>query len=324
MLCHEMGDEPAAAGYFQKSLAQGEETVNADWTYRKCLAEAQFKEAEGDWDAALDLLEEAQRFFVSSLIPNTRPVHALKARIDLKRGRLDKASAWVRAHNLSADDDLHYLNEFEHITLARVLLAEYQSSRLDSALIDAKRLLLRLLIAAEEKKRMGSVLEILVTQALVDQAQGSSTQARAALECALALAQPEGYLRIFTNEGAPLRSMLMALRESYENQPRPNNREITGYLHKILSAFSPSGEMQQPKQSMSDEHPANARLEDPLSQRELEVLKLIVQGLSNREISARLYLALNTVKGYNQKIFSKLQVQSRTEAMIRVREMGLF
>jgi LuxR family transcriptional regulator, maltose regulon positive regulatory protein len=115
MLYHEMGDEAAAGEQFQKSLVQGEQSASADWTYRRCLAQAQWMEAEGEWDAALDLLDEAQRFFVKSLIPDTRPIDVLKARIDLKRGRLDKAREWARAHNLSADDDLNYLNEFEHI-----------------------------------------------------------------------------------------------------------------------------------------------------------------------------------------------------------------
>lgn len=324
MLYHEMGEAAAAAEHFQKSLTQGEQSVSADWTYRKCLAQARLMESEGEWDAALDCLDEAQRFFVKSLIPDTRPIDAIKARIDLKQGRLDKVSEWVRAHNLSADDELHYLHEFEHITLARFLLAEYQNSGVDGILMDAKRLLVRLLKAAEDGRRMGSVIEILVTQALVEQVHGSPTQSFASLERALALAQPEGYLRIFINEGDPMRSLLIDFRRFYENQPRSDNHEMTSYINKLLSAFLPSQDMQQSKQIKYVDRPAKDSLADPLSQREIEVLRLIAQGLSNREIGDRLFLALNTVKGYNQKIFSKLQVQSRTEAIVRVRELDLF
>ena len=324
LLYHEMGDETAAGEHLQKSLVQGEQSIFADWKYRRCLAQARMKEAEGEWDAALDLLDEAQGFFVKSLIPDTRPVAALKARINLKQGQLDKAREWARAHNLTANDDLHYLREFEHITLARLLLAEYLNNRIDSILMDAKRLLARLLESAEDGNRMGSVLEILVTQALVEQAQSNLPQAFALIERALTLAQPEGYLRIFTNEGEPMRSLLIDFRRSYENQPRSNNHALTSYVSSLLSAFLLTQRMQQPKQIKPEERPAKDRLEESLSQREIEVLRLIAQGLSNREIGDRLFLALNTVKGYNQKIFSKLQVQSRTEAIVRVRELDLF
>ena len=176
-----------------------------DWSYRKYLAQARLKESEGDLESALDLLDEAKRFYVRSLIPYTRPIDAIKARIYLKQGRLSKAEEWVREHGLSVDDELSYLREFEHITLARVLLAEYQSNREERFILEALSLLERLLKAAEDRKRMGSVLEILMTQALVYQAKGSTSQAFASLERALTLAQPEGYFRIFVDEGDPMR-----------------------------------------------------------------------------------------------------------------------
>ena len=87
------------------------------------------KEFEGELEAALDLLDEAKRFYIKTLIPYTRPIDAIKARIYLKQGRLSKAEEWVNEQGLSVDDELSYLREFEHITLARVLLAEYQSNR---------------------------------------------------------------------------------------------------------------------------------------------------------------------------------------------------
>jgi LuxR family maltose regulon positive regulatory protein len=269
------------------------------------------KESEGELEAAIDLLDEAKRFYIKTLIPHTRPIDAIKARIYLKQGRLFKAEEWVNEQGLSVDDVLSYLREFEHIILARVLLVEYQSNRDERVILEALRLLERLLKGAEAAKRMGSVLEILVTQILVYLAQGSTSQALTSMERALTLAQPEGYVRIFVDEGDLMRSLLLDFRVSSEKKPRGNDYELKEYVDKLLSAFTQSKNMLQ------------SGLAEPLSQRELEVLRLIAQGLSNREISERLFIALSSVKGHNQMIFSKLQVQSRTEAVARARELSL-
>lgn len=311
LLYHEMRDDESAAQHFQKSMELGQQSVLRDWSYRKYLAQAQWKESDGDLDSALDLLDDAQRFYARSLIPNTRPVDAIKVQIYLKQGRLFNAQEWVREHGFSVKDDLSYLREFEHITLARVLLAEYQVNRKERSIQDAMRLLKRLLKAAEDQKRMGSILEILIVTALAYHALGNTSQAFASLERALSLAQPEGYFRIFVNEREPMRSLLLDFRGSLEKQPRGKEHELHGYVDKLLSAFVPTNDI---PQSNSNEL---------LSQRELEVLRLIAQGLSNDEISQRLFLALDTVKGHNRRIYGKLQVQRRTEAIIRARELGL-
>jgi len=311
MLYHEMGNDESSAQHFQKSLALGDQSTLRDWSYRKCLAQARLKESDGDLDSALDLLDEAKRLYVKSLIPYTRPVDALKVRIYLQQGQLPKTLEWMREHGLSINDELSYLHEFEHITLTRVLIAEYQSNHEERTILNALTLLERLLKFAEDQKRMGSMLEILITTALAYHAQGSTSQAFAALERALTLAQPEGYFRIFVNEGEPMRSVLLDFRGSLEKQPRGNDHELRGYVDKLLSAFAQPAEI---PQSNSIEL---------LSQRELEVLRLIAQGLSNDEISQRLFLALDTVKGHNRRIHNKLQVQRRTEAVTRARELGL-
>ncbi len=312
MLYHEMGDDEAAALHIQKSFVLGDQFIRVDWPYRKNLAQARVSESAGDLDTAIELLDEAKRFYIKTLIPYARPIEAIKARIHLKQGRLLKAQDWVREHELSIEDELSYLREFEHITLSRVLLAEYQSDRAERFILEATSFLERLLKAAEDGKRMGSVLEILVTQVLGYQAQGSTSQAFKSLERALTLAQPEGYARIFINEGEPMRSLLLDFRASIEKQLRGNDYQLKEYIDKLLSAFPKPRNVPQPGLS-----------ESLLSQRELEVLGLVAQGLSNREISERLFLALSSVKGHNQMIFSKLQVQSRTEAVARARELNL-
>jgi len=285
--------------------------MNVDWNYRKCRALARLKESEGEFDAALDLLDEAKGFYVKTLIPYTRPIEAVKARIYLKQGRLSKAKEWINEHHLSVDDELGYLNEFNHIILAKVLLHEYQGNRDNSAISGALSLLKRLSKAADDAKRKGSELEIMLTQALVYHAQGSKSQAFASLQRALTLAEPEGFVRIFLDEGERMRSFLLDYRLSNEKHPRGSAYELRQYVDKLLSAFP------QPKGML------RAGQIEPLSQRELEVLHLIAQGLSNQEISERLFLALSSVKGHNQMIFSKLQVQSRTEAVARARDLGL-
>jgi LuxR family maltose regulon positive regulatory protein len=155
------------------------------------------------------------------------------------------------------------------------------------------------------------------------------------LEHALTLAEPEGYIRIFVDEGEPMLMLIANFRSSIEKQISSSAPAQFAYTSKLLAAFA----LPDNKQSTTPALPGTSRqgrctagasvknpksdMVEPLSERELEVLRLVAQGLSNRKISQRLFLAVNTVKGHNQKIFDKLQVQSRTEAVARARELGL-
>ena len=157
------------------------------------------------------------------------------------------------------------------------------------------------------------MIEILALQALAYQARGDLSLALPPLKRALALAEPEGYVRIFADEGQPMARLLS---EAVARGVAP------GYAEKLLTACSQKSEVitSLPPSSLP---PSPQPLVEPLSQRELEILQLIAQGLSNREISERLFLALSTVKGHNQNIFGKLGAQRRTEAIARARELGL-
>jgi len=247
---------------------------------------------------------------VSDFYPNVRPVAALKARVCIAQGRLGEALDWAREQGPSAHDDLKYLREFEHITLARVLLVRYRSDREERSMHDAMGLLERLLQAAEEARRMGSVIEILVLQALAHESQGDILSALVPLEHALTLAESEGYVRVFVDEGMPMAQLLS---EAAARGITPD------YTARLLAAF----EAEEQKSADGSHLPSAQLLTEPLSQRESEVLRLISQGLSNREISERLFLAVITVKGHNRNIFRKLQVRRRTEAVARARELGL-
>ena len=293
-----------------RSEELGEQAALPELQYRSRVALARIREAQGDLDGALDLLGEAERQYISSLVSDVRPVAALKVRIWVKQGRLTEALGWVRERGLSAHDDLSYLREFEHITLARVLLAQSKSERSVRSIHEAMGLLERLLRAAEEGGRTGSVIEILMLQALAHEAQGDNPTALVSLERALTLAEPEDYVRVFVDEGTPMAQLLS---EAAARGIMPS------YTARLLAAL----EAEAQKSECRPHVPPAESLIEPLSQRELEVLRLIAQGLSNREISERLFLALSTVKGHNQIIFSKLLVQRRTEAVARARELGL-
>ncbi|MBP7686269.1 MAG: AAA family ATPase [Thermoflexales bacterium] len=304
LLHHEWGDDAACAQHWHKAEELGKHTTLVDWAYRWHVAQARLKQNTGDFDAALDLLDEAQRVYVKNPVPDLRPIAALKAHIYLKQGRLAQAQDWARERGLSASDEITYLHEFEYLTLARVLIAKGSAQQ-------ASDLLERLRQAAEAQDRLGSVLEISIVQALAYQSHGNTPAPLAALDRALTLAEPEGYVRTFVTEGEPLRVLI-------EKQKRGEGHQPIEYVNKLLAAFTSPADT---SQSARNNQPS--AMLDSLSPRELEVLRLIEQGLSNQEIADRLFLAVSTIKGYTRTLFDKLQVQRRTEAVVRARELGL-
>ncbi len=311
LLCHEQGDQQSAAQHLRKSGELGEQAALIDWPYRWRLAQARLKEAEGDLETALDLLDEAKRLYVRTTVPDFYPIDALKARVYLRQGRLSEALAWARERGLSVDDNLSYLGEFEHITLARVLVAQYKNDPLAGSIHEAIDLLERLLQAAEAGRRMGSVIEILVVQALALQAQGNVSQALASMERALALAEPEGYVRIFVDEGEPMRLLI-------EKQSRSQDKTFLGYVDKLLAAFARPTAIPQPKINN-----LQSIIIEPLSERELEVLRLLGTELSGPEIARELIVSLNTLRTHTKNIFNKLGVNNRRAAVRRAEELDL-
>jgi LuxR family maltose regulon positive regulatory protein len=307
----EQGDLEAARQHLLTSKELGEHAALPELQYRSCVAEARIKEAEGDLDGALDLLYEAERQHISSPVSEVRPAAALKARVWVRQGRLTEALSWVHEQGLSVGDDLSYLREFEHVTLARVLIARYKSDRVERSIHEAMGLLERLLKAAEEGERAGSVIEILVLQALAHEAQGNIPPALAPLERALTLAEPEGYVRIFVDEGVPLARLLY---EALSHGVEP------AYTRRLLAAF-PVAESEQTTSSQL-RGPESALVE-PLSARELEVLQLIAEGLTNQDVATRLYLSPHTVKVHTRNIFTKLAVKNRTQAVARGKALGI-
>ena len=299
----ERNDLPAATRHLLRAEELGEHTWLPQNPYRWRVAMARVREAEGDLDGALDLLDAALRVYMGDFAPNVRPIPALRARVLAAQGRVGEALAWAREQGLSAEDDLSYLREFEHITLARALLALYRAQREASSVHDAARLLQRLLQAAEAGERSGSVIEILVLQALTDHARGDVPGAMAALERALTLAEPEGYVRMFVGEGSPMASLL---RRAAKQGIAPS------YVRRLLAAVNES-----------EDTPVRQGLIEPLSERELDVLRLLGTDLGGPDIARELTVSLNTMRTHTKSIYAKLGVNNRRAAVRRAAELGL-
>ncbi|HET8910836.1 MAG TPA: LuxR C-terminal-related transcriptional regulator, partial [Ktedonobacteraceae bacterium] len=233
----------------------------------------------------------------------------VRIQIKLAQGDLASAIQWVDESGLSINDAPNYVREREYLTLARVKIAQGLADRGGPFLKDALSLLKRHLTDAEEKARTGSTIEILMLQALVLSAQSSKHEALSTLQCALTLAEPEGYIRLFVDEGQP---MLNLLREAWACGIQPD------YVTRLLSLMDG-----QHTPNIATADPDHSGLIEPLTEREREVLYLISTGASNGEIARRLIVSVNTVKRHVFNLCGKLSVQSRTQAIVRAQRLHL-
>jgi LuxR family maltose regulon positive regulatory protein len=303
-LFRERNDLEAARQHLAASTQLGEHAGLPQNRHRWRVAMARLREAEGDLDGAVELLDEAEQYYVSDLFPDVRPIAAVRARVWLAQGRLGEAFDWARERGLTVDDDPSYLREFEHVTLVRALLAEHATSAGRASLQQAIGLLDRLLDAAQDGGRTGTVIELLLLRALAQQHRGDLPAALAALEHALQLAEPEGYVRIFLDAGRPLAGLLKAC----------SKRGVAvGYVRRLLDADTPTGNV----------IPAPRGPIEPLSARELEVLRLLGTDLNGPGIARELFVSLNTVRTHTKNIYAKLGVNSRRAAIRRAADLGL-
>ena len=300
----ERDDLVGAAGHLQQARDLGEENGLPQNPYRSRVAAARIRQAEGDPAAALELLTEADRLYATDFSPDVRPVDALKARVWIAQGRLSEAMGWARGRGLSVADDLGYVREFEHITLARLVLAQGARDRSNERIGEAIDLLERLLEAAENGGRTGSVLEILVVHALARRARNDVPGALSSLERALALAEPEGYVRVVADEGPAMAALLKLAAQ---------RRDASGYLRRLLVAtVTPAARA-----------PGDEPLVEPLSERELDVLRLLDSELDGPGIARELTVSLATVRTHTRNVYAKLGVNNRRAAVRRAGELGL-
>ena len=271
-----------------------------------CLIMAKLSQAQGDSDAASQYVKHTEE--VAPMAPQareSRQVQAWKALLALRQGDISYVSDWVRQKEASLPLSRlpSYLQEFEYLTMVRAKLLQGECGDLPGHLDD-------LIQNADSRGRKAVIVEILILKALALDRLGESAEAVATLEHALSLAEPAGYVRTFIDEGVPLATLL--------------RKTITGrkhvYASKLFRLLVPQ------HQGLSMETPIHrpgGGITESLSERELEVLKLIVAGKSNREIADGLYLAVGTVKKHIYNIFGKLGVDSRTKAVARAHELGI-
>jgi LuxR family maltose regulon positive regulatory protein len=301
-LYRERNELEAARRHLAKSQELGERAGLPQHPYRWRVAAAHLKQDEGDLAGAVALLDEAERVYVSDFFPLVRPVAAMRARVWIAEGRLDEARRWQDDSDVGIADDLSYVHEFEHITLARLLLAEEAQGKA-GGLVAIVAFLDRLLEAADRGGRNRSVIEILVLIAIA-QRHADADAALAALERALALAAPEGFARVFIEAGQPMAALLkLAVKR----------RIAADYAGRLLTGFG------QPE----ERPPVHPDLIEKLSERELDVLRLLRSDLDGPEIARELGMALNTMRTHTKNIFEKLGVNNRRSAVRRAEELKL-
>jgi len=297
----EAGDIASAERHLETAAALGERASMTENRYRWFVATGRVAAAEGDAQRAVDLLDQAEQLQRPSLVPNVRPVAAVRARLHIAQGRLAEAADWARETGVSATDEVGYLSEFDHLTVVRLLLARHRAHHDVGAIEQALGLLDRLREAAENTGRAGSLIEIRMLTALAHDARGHRPLARAALGDAFTEApEPDGYARLFLDEGAPMTDLL---------RDAEHHGIAVDHARRLLS----TGATVEPE----------ARDPDLLTERELQVLRLLAGELSGPQIARELYVSHNTLRTHTKHIFTKLDVTTRRAAVRRARERGL-
>jgi LuxR family transcriptional regulator, maltose regulon positive regulatory protein len=316
-LDRELDDLPGAESHLESARVLADQGSITENQHRWYVVQAQVRAARGDYGHALHLLDEAEVRYRRGFYPEVRPIAALKARIQIASGDLTSASAWADERAVRLDDQPDYLREYEHLTLVRLRLAQQQ---LDQHRAGTPQngdavlgLLDRLQAPAREAGRGGSVREIEMLRALTRHALGDFPAALDPLRRSLVDPEGEGasqaYVRLYLDEGP---AMLALLRDAASSP----DADLQAQARRLLEHAAPG----QAVTASSATAPATI---GPLSERELEVLRLLDSELSGPQIARELYVTVNTLRTHTKRIFTKLDVTSRAAAVRRGRERGL-
>jgi LuxR family maltose regulon positive regulatory protein len=311
-LLRERNELDAALDHATTGVALCRQLAHAPLLAAGLVTLAWIRQAHGDPAGAVETMEEAERVLPDPrLVELFNPAPVQAARLALVQGRTADAARWVRERRLGVEDEPSYPRERAYLVLARLLLAEQTPER-------ALGLVERWLALAVTQGRTASTIELRALQARALAASGDQRGALDALAEALRLAAPEGYLRVFLDEGAPMATLLGTLltagpRGGLARQLPPD------YLRRLTDAFQQAGVAS----SRHGRRGAVPGLVEPLSERELEVLQLLAVGRSNQQIAEELVVALDTVKKHVSRVLDKLGAANRTQAVARARELQL-
>ena len=326
-VCRELNELEAALHYTLDGIELSRlwRSVNAALGY---ITLARIKQVQGnvkDVDEAMEAARQlATQYDTTDL--GYIGVAFYRALLWVEQGNLDAASQWAKERGLDGEIDpaeldrkedyaSYHLRKYEYLVLARLLIAQ---NRLDEAVSILEPVLIRM----QQQGRTRLLIEALMLKALALQARGQVPQAITALERALSLAEPGGYIRLFADEGEPMRLLISDFRVQMERQVASlefKSSALAAYVDELVAAFK-SG-LAMPVQSEIKNQ--QSTMVEPLSERELEVLRLLAAGLSNPEIARQLYVAVSTVRSHAKSIYGKLNVHGRWEAVQRAKEFGL-
>jgi LuxR family maltose regulon positive regulatory protein len=292
----------------RQHLERGFELVNqpggVGFPREASVAMAFLHQALGDEQAAISWMRRAEAMALTAPRPQIMAQVALsKVRLQLAQGQVTAAHRWAQASNLDIRQVPDFGAEPTYLTLVRIALAQKDRISLPAAVKAMRQLLNR----AEAQQRWGRAIEILILQALAYQALDQAEQAFEALEKALIMAEPEGYVRRFVDEDQPMADLLARM--------KAEGRGMNHYLLKLRAAIK----IEQSQSSSFRPQP----VVEPLTERELEILNLIAAGLSNKAIAETLFVTVGTVKRHTMNIYGKLEVNSRTQATAKARALKL-
>ena len=304
----EQDELDAAASRFREAEAVGESASLQENRFRWHVAAAAMLRAAGDFDGALRELEAAAQRYLPGFFPELRPLGAARARVLVSAGRLAEARSWAVGTGAENGDPARYLDEYSLLTHARLVIAEHRAAPPASGpgLAAVLDVLEHVAGHPESARRRGSVVEARLVQALALAATGASGPADDALGLALREGVPAGHVRLFLDEGPAVKELLRGQ----------------------VSAGRDAGTAALARRLLDRGHePVRLRLagpaEEPLSDRELEVLKLLASDLSGPQIAARLFVSINTLRTHTRHIFTKLGATTRRAAVSRARERHL-
>ena len=310
----EQGDLDEAAHHLRTARELGDRASLPENRFRWYTTMAGLLRARGDLDAAVAMLQQAEGRYLHGFFPDTRPIPAATARLRISQGRLADAWEWAREHAVTPNDEPSYLSEFDLLTLARLLIAAHRAEPDLAGLDTALALLDRVQAAAEAADRGGSLIEARLVRALARHDHGDLDAALEDLGHALIQGVPAGWVRLFLDEGPAMEDLLRA---SAHRTVRPGAEQAAALLR-----VADRDQARPPRVRLGVEGHSLLGAE-ALSEREVEVVRLLATELTGPEIAGRLFVSVNTLRTHTRHIFTKLGVTTRRAAVRRAADLGL-